>query len=58
MRVQVSLVALGYYSGPVNGVMGSGTKDAIKRFQKDKGLTVTGTMSTETLNMLGVAAVQ
>ncbi|MBK9250539.1 MAG: peptidoglycan-binding protein [Proteobacteria bacterium] len=37
MRVQISLTGLGIYSGPVDGVLGEGTKSALKLFQKLKG---------------------
>ena len=58
MRVQIALTSLGLYTGRINGDMTSETKDAIKRIQIVKGLTVTGQMTTETLNALGVPAVQ
>jgi peptidoglycan hydrolase-like protein with peptidoglycan-binding domain len=58
MRVQIALTSLGIYSGAVDGVLGEGTKTALRRFQLLKDLQVTGLMSTDTLNALGVPAVQ
>jgi His-Xaa-Ser repeat protein HxsA len=58
MRVQIALTTLGLYSGPVDGVLGAGTMESIKRFQVVKGLKTNGLMTTETLNALGVPAVQ
>lgn len=58
MRVQIALTSLGLFTGEVDGVLTQDTKDALKRFQIVKGLPATGLMSTETLNALGVPAVQ
>jgi peptidoglycan hydrolase-like protein with peptidoglycan-binding domain len=41
-NLQSSLKALGYYSGAVDGVYGSGTVAAVKRFEKAYGKTQTG----------------
>lgn len=58
MRVQISLTSLGLYTGRVHGELDDDTKDSIKRIQIIKGLPETGLMTTETLNALGVPAVQ
>lgn len=58
MRVQLALTTLGLYSGPVNGVLDDSTQKAISHFQTVKGLETDGRMTTETLNALGVPAVQ
>ena len=58
MRVQIALTSLGVYTGAVNGVLDDDTKQAVKRFQLVKGMPDTGLMTTETLNGLGVPAVQ
>jgi len=58
MRVQIALTSVGLYSGPMNGVLDTTTKESISRFQIVKGLEPTGLMTTETLNALGVPAVQ
>lgn len=41
-RIQRSLNALGYDAGPVDGLMGSRTRAAIRAWQRDSGRTVTG----------------
>ncbi len=57
MRVQIALSALGLYTGDIDGVLGDSTKEAVKRFQKIKGIKQDGLMSTDTLNALNVPAV-
>src|SRR5262249_53865704 len=58
MRVQLALTGLGLYSGRIDGVLGDETKEALKHFQAVKGIAPSGLMTTETLNALGVPAVQ
>ena len=58
MRVQLALVALKIYDGEVDGVLTSKTQESLKLLQKLKGLPESGLMTTETMNALGVAAVQ
>jgi len=55
-RVQAALYAQGYYTGPLDGTVGPNTTAALFKFQKDHGLRVTGTVTTETLNALRVSA--
>jgi hypothetical protein len=40
--IQSDLQRLGFYSGPMDGIMGPRTKEAVKRFQKANGLIVDG----------------
>jgi hypothetical protein len=40
--IQAALAALGYNPGPVDGIMGSKTRTAIRAFQRDEKLTVDG----------------
>ena len=42
------LAYLGYYVGNIDGIWGSGSKEACKAFQKDFGLTADGVCGTET----------
>ena len=42
VQVQAALRKLGYYSGAVDGLMGPATQTAIRTFQIDHGLSVTG----------------
>ena len=58
MRVQIALTTLGLYNDNVDGVLGDKTKQALKQFQTLKGFEPTGLMTTDTLNALGVPAVQ
>ncbi len=52
--VQRRLARRGYYHGPIDGVVGPGTRSAIAGFQADHGLDPSGLMSDETLGRLGL----
>jgi peptidoglycan hydrolase-like protein with peptidoglycan-binding domain len=56
--IQRELAARGYGTGPADGKLGEGTREAISAFQKDKGLPVTGKPSDELLRhiLLGDSA--
>jgi lipid-binding SYLF domain-containing protein len=45
--IQRALTARGYNAGPADGVMGGKTRDAIRKYQADKLLSVTGQPSME-----------
>ena len=51
---QERLAQLGYYNGPVDGVFGPTTRDAVAKYQIDNQLDVTGSLSPDTLQSLGV----
>lgn len=53
-KVQEALNAAGYNCGTPDGIAGSGTSGQIEKYQTDKGLTVTGTITDEVLEALGV----
>jgi hypothetical protein len=53
-NVQAALQELGYYHGPINGVLGSETRDAIANYQRDHGLFETMTVDEVTLETLGM----
>jgi peptidoglycan hydrolase-like protein with peptidoglycan-binding domain len=53
-EVQSALANNGYDPGPVDGVMGPGTRDAIAAFQSDHGLTPTGRIDQPLLDNLGI----
>jgi len=53
--VQSQLQRDGYYDGPVDGVLGSMTREAIAAFQADHGLAVTSVIDEPTLSTLGIA---
>jgi Putative peptidoglycan binding domain len=54
MSVQTKLADQGYYHGQVDGVIGSGTIDAVRKFQADHGLPTTGKIDPKLLNALGI----
>ena len=58
MRVQIALTSLGLYGGRIDGVLSPQTQESLKLFQTVKDLPATGLMTTDTLNALGVPAVQ
>jgi hypothetical protein len=52
--VQTELTQLGYYNGLVDGIFGPATRDAVAKYQIDKQLNVTGSLSPDTLQSLGL----
>lgn len=54
-QVQEALKDKGHDPGPIDGVMGPKTQDALRAFQKDQNLPSTGRMDTQTLGALGVS---
>jgi His-Xaa-Ser repeat protein HxsA len=54
MSVQTKLADQGYYHGQIDGVIGSGTTEAIRKFQADHGLTSTGKIDPKLLDALGI----
>lgn len=53
--VQQELAALGYYDGPVDGIYGPKTAEAVRAFQRDAGITVDGEYGPETAGALAEA---
>jgi hypothetical protein len=51
---QERLAQLGYYNGPVDGVFGPATRDAVANYQIASQLNVTGSLSPDTLQSLGL----
>jgi Putative peptidoglycan binding domain len=49
VAVQAELARHGYYGGPLDGVIGSETRRAVRRYQEDHGLPVTGEITPELL---------
>ncbi|MFV2091515.1 MAG: peptidoglycan-binding protein [Hyphomicrobiales bacterium] len=47
--IQYSLTNLGYDPGPVDGLMGPGTRAAVRAYQRDAGLLITGRISKQLL---------
>jgi peptidoglycan hydrolase-like protein with peptidoglycan-binding domain len=54
LQVQENLRRLGYYKGSVDGVNGPATRNAIRAYQVDRGLPVTGRLDRELLQDLGL----
>lgn len=54
-QIQTKLKNWGYYNGSVDGVYGSATETAVKKFQSTNGLTADGVAGTKTLAALGIA---
>jgi peptidoglycan hydrolase-like protein with peptidoglycan-binding domain len=52
--VQTELRRQGYYDGTVDGVIGSGTRRAIREYEQDHGLTVDGRISPQLLSSLKI----
>jgi peptidoglycan hydrolase-like protein with peptidoglycan-binding domain len=47
-QIQLVLQRAGYYKGKIDGKMGPQTKEAIKAFQKAKGLKADGVVGAQT----------
>ncbi len=54
VAVQQELSRLGYYHGPIDGVIGPQTARAVRRFQSVDQLSVTGQIDGLTLKALGI----
>ena len=54
--IQTKLKRWGYYSGSVDGIYGSGTESAVKKFQKANGLKADGIAGKATLNAMGISS--
>ena len=52
--IQTKLKRWGYYFGNIDGIFGSGTLEAVKKFQKKNGLKVDGIAGTQTLQAMGI----
>lgn len=55
-QIQTKLKAWGYYTGAVDGIFGSGTEQAVRKFQSANGLSVDGKVGTQTFAALGIQA--
>ncbi len=52
--VQTKLLQFGYYNGSIDGVFGPATRDAVAKYQIANQLSVTGSLSPDTLQSLGL----
>ncbi len=55
-KIQQALKDKGYYTGSVDGIFGTKTKNAVIKFQKAKGLTADGIAGKKTLSALGITS--
>ena len=53
-QIQTKLKRWGYYDGSIDGVYGSQTLNAVKKFQSKNGLTADGIAGEKTLNAMGI----
>ena len=54
-RLQAALAGRGYYHGPADGTFTEPTRDALVRFQHDKGFSARGELTGETARELGLS---
>ena len=57
-QVQEALKAQGHDPGPIDGVMGPQTKEALRAYQRSQNLTETGRLDSQTAEKLGVSTSQ
>ncbi|MCM1364814.1 MAG: spore cortex-lytic enzyme [Faecalibacterium sp.] len=55
-KIQQKLKSLGYYTGSVDGIFGTATRNAVRAFQKNCGITVDGIAGPKTLTYLGLGS--
>lgn len=53
-RVQLSLARKGYYNGEIDGDIGPATRSAIRAYQIDRDLPVSGTIDGSLIRSLGI----
>lgn len=53
--IQSVLKEKGYYTGNIDGIYGTRTKNAVTNFQRDNGLAVDGIAGEKTLSALGIS---
>jgi len=51
-QVQTALQTQGLYDGPVDGIYGPGTRNAVKKYQSQAGITQTGQLDQQTMQGL------
>jgi hypothetical protein len=55
IQVQRRLASAGYYSGPIDGVAGRGTRRAIRAYERSHGLPIDGAIHRRLLATMGLA---
>ena len=54
VNVQVALARRGFYNGSIDGVIGPMSRSAIRRYQLDRGLPITGAIDYPLMRSLGI----
>lgn len=54
-EIQTALQTAGFYSGPIDGVLGANTMSSVEAYQKAKDLPMDGYLNMETVKSLGVS---
>ena len=54
IQIQKKLKNWGYYSGEIDGIYGSKTKNAVEKFQRKNGLKIDGIAGKNTLDAMGI----
>ncbi len=54
-EIQTRLSQWGYYNGALDGIYGSATESAVRRFQKANGLTADGICGEKTMEAIGIS---
>lgn len=57
-QIQTKLKQLGFYSGRIDGIYGTGTQAAVKAFQRSVGISADGIAGPKTLLYLGLSSSQ
>ena len=55
-RIQQKLTNLGYFTSAIDGIYGTRTQSAVRKFQKDRGLDADGIAGPKTLAALGLSS--
>ena len=55
-RVQIALLAQGYYQGGIDGIVGPAMRSSLRRFQQSRSLQSTGTITPDTLDALMISS--
>ncbi len=56
IQIQTKLKNGGYYTGAIDGIYGTGTFQAVKKFQQKNGITADGVAGSKTLAALGISS--
>ncbi|HEV2839752.1 MAG TPA: peptidoglycan-binding domain-containing protein [Chthoniobacterales bacterium] len=51
-EIQSALARAGYYDGAIDGSLGPATRNALRRYQRDRGLSVTGRIDRSVVEAL------